>query len=98
VPRTTQTVWSEGIYHGLPTFPDHDSKKYTAIVTGANGISGSEIVGVLSESPERWETIYALSRKPPVNNNPHVKTLAADFLLSSPEELAEKFQKEGLKA
>ncbi len=33
-----------------------------------------------------------------MNNNPHVKTLAADFLLSSPEELAEKFQKEGLKA
>jgi hypothetical protein len=96
--RTTQTVWSEGIYHGLPTFPDHDGKKYTAIVTGANGISGSEIVDVLSASPERWGTIYALSRKPPVNDNPHVKTLAADFLSSTPEELAEKFKEEGVKA
>ncbi|KAN0095648.1 hypothetical protein V8E51_016359 [Hyaloscypha variabilis] len=97
MPRTTQTVFSEGIFHGLPTFPDHDGKKYTAIVTGANGISGSEIVDVLASSPERWETIYALSRKPPVNKNPHVKTIAADFL-SSPEELAALFKKEGIKA
>jgi len=47
MPRATQTVFSEGIFHGLPTFPDQDGKKYTAIVTGANGISGSEIVDVL---------------------------------------------------
>ncbi len=97
MPRKTQTVFSEGIFHGLPTFPDHDGKKYTAIVTGANGISGSEIVDVLASSPERWETIYALSRKPPVNKNPHVKTIAADFL-SGPKELAALFKKEGIKA
>jgi hypothetical protein len=98
MPRTTQTVFSERIFHGLPTFPDHDGKKYTAIVTGANGISGSEIVNVLASSPERWETIYAMSRRPPVNNSPHVKTIAADFLSSTPEELAEQFEKAGIKA
>lgn len=96
--RTTQVVYSEGIFHGLPTFPDHDRKKYTAIVTGANGISGSEIVDVLTASPERWETIYAMSRRPPTNKNPHVKTIASDFLSSTPQELAALFQEEGVKA
>jgi hypothetical protein len=98
MPRTTQTVFSEGIFHGLPTFPDQDGKKYTAIVTGANGISGSEIVDVLASSPERWETIYAMSRKPPVNKHQNVKSIAADFLSSTPEELSALFKKEGIKA
>jgi hypothetical protein len=98
MPRTTQTVFSEGIFHGLPTFPNHDEKKYTAIVTGANGISGSEIVDVLASSPERWETIYAMSRKPPLNKHQNVKSISADFLSSTPEELAALFKKEGIKA
>jgi hypothetical protein len=96
--RTTQTIYSEGIFHGLPTFPSHDGKKYTAIVTGANGISGSEIVNVLADVPERWETIYAMSRRPPQSTNPRVKPIAADFLSSTPEELAALFKKEGVKA
>lgn len=96
--RTTQTVYSEGILHGLPTFPSHDGKKYTAIVTGANGISGSEIVNALAASPERWETIYAMSRRPPASEHANVKNIAADFLDSTPEELAEIFKKEGIKA
>lgn len=88
---TTETVYSDGIFCGLPTFPVHDGKKYTAIETGANGISGSEIVNVLAAAPERWELIYALSRRPPVCSNPRVKPIAADFLDSSPEELAALF-------
>lgn len=94
----TQTVYSEGIFHGLPTFPSHDGKKYTAIVTGANGISGSEIVNRLASAPERWETIYALSRRSPKNSNPRVKSISADFLASTPEELAAIFKKEGIQA
>ena len=81
----------------MPTFPAHDGKKYSAIVTGANGISGSTIVDVLAESPERWETIYAISRHPPMSTQPHVKTIAADFL-NSPEDIAEWLKKEGVKA
>jgi hypothetical protein len=96
--RITQTIYSEGLFHGLPTFPSHDGKKYTAIVTGANGISGSEIVNVLAAAPERWEIIYAMSRRPPTSTNPKVRPIAADFLSSTPEELAAVFKKEGIKA
>lgn len=93
-----QTVYSEGIHHGLPTFPDHDGKKYTAIVTGANGISGSEIVNALVAAPETWEIIYAMSRRPPPAANDRVKPIAADFKDSTPEQLAELFKKECVKA
>jgi hypothetical protein len=96
MPRITQTTYSEGILYGLPTFPAHEGKKYTAIVTGSNGISGSEIVSALAASPERWETIYSMSRKPPKSSNPHVKPIAADFLNSTPEELAALFEKQGV--
>jgi len=82
--------------YNLPTFPQHDGKKYTAIVTGANGITGSAIVEVLASSP-RWSTVYALSRKPPTSTRPNVKNIAADFL-ASPEELAAILKKEGVKA
>lgn len=96
--RTIQTVYSEGIFHGLPTFPDHDGKKYTAIVTGANGISGSEMVNVLAGAPERWDTIYAISRRLPASTNPRVKNISADFLNSTPEALASLFKQHKIKA
>ncbi|RFU28096.1 hypothetical protein B7463_g8256, partial [Scytalidium lignicola] len=96
--RILQTIYSEGIFHGLPTFPDHDGKKYTAIVTGANGISGSEMVNVLAAAPERWETIYAMSRRLPASTNPRIKNIAADFLNSTPEALATLFKEHGIKA
>ncbi|KAG0647472.1 Short chain dehydrogenase gsfE [Hyphodiscus hymeniophilus] len=98
MPRTLQTTYSEGILYGLPTFPAHNSKKYTAIVTGSNGISGSEIVNALIASPERWETIYSMSRKPPKSDNRRVKPIAADFLNSTPAELAVLFKKESITA
>lgn len=97
MPSNTLTVQDNGIYHHLPTFPAHDGKKYSAIVTGANGISGSAIVDVLAESPDRWEIIYAISRRPPVSTQSHVKPIAADFL-ESPEVIAELLKKEGVKA
>ncbi len=86
----SQIVVSKGIFHGLPTFPDHEAKKLRIIVTGANGISGSAMVKVLSEAPERWEKIYALSRRPPPGKlPPHVEHIAVDFLESSPEQIAQ---------
>lgn len=81
----SQTVYSKGILHGLPTFPDHDDKRYSIIVTGANGISGTAMLKVLSENPSRWDKIYALSRRPPQHpDNEHIIPLAVDFLDSTP--------------
>jgi hypothetical protein len=94
----TLSVQTRGIYYNLPTFPAHDGKKYTAIVTGANGMTGASLVDVLASLPERWGTIYALSRRPPTSSRPNVKNIAADFLSSTPEELAGLFKKEGVKA
>ncbi|KAK1759073.1 NAD(P)-binding protein [Echria macrotheca] len=76
-----QTVVSEGIFHGLPTFPEHDGKTYTAIVTGANGITGAHILRTLVNAPKRWSRIYALSRKPPtVPLGDRVTFVSVDFL------------------
>ncbi|KAL2064336.1 hypothetical protein VTL71DRAFT_4830 [Oculimacula yallundae] len=93
-----RTIHNKGIHHNLPTFPDHDGKKYTAIVTGANGISGSEILNALIAAPERWGVIYAMSKRPPPSQCERVKSIAADFLDSTPEDLAELFKREGVEA
>lgn len=42
-----QHVQSKGIYHGLLVFPDH-VQGLTAIVTGANGMSGDHMVSTPS--------------------------------------------------
>jgi hypothetical protein len=95
---TTNTVTSKGIFHGLPTFPEHDGKQYTAIVTGANGISGSHILSALAETPSRWTKIYALSRKVPSKAViPHVTYLAVDFL-DEPEKIAKILTDNGISA
>jgi hypothetical protein len=95
----SQTVVSKGIFHGLPTFPEHDGKKLSIIVTGANGISGSAMVKVLSEAPERWNKIYALSRRPgayPANSS--IVSIAVDFLSSTPEDIAKVLKDHQVKA
>lgn len=95
---STQTVLSKGIFHALPTFPEHDGKQYTAIVTGANGISGAHILSVLAETPSRWSKIYAFSRKVPTKPvADHVTHLAVDFL-NSPEEIAKVLKDNRVKA
>ncbi|KAK4942605.1 hypothetical protein LTR10_017734 [Elasticomyces elasticus] len=84
-----QTVVSKGSFYGLPTFPHFQGQKLRIIVCGANGISGSAMVKVLSEAPERWEKIYALSRRPPQSENPsNVVPIAVDFLHHGPNEIA----------
>ncbi len=95
----SQTVISKGIYHGLPTFPDHEGKKQRIIVTGANGISGSAMVKILSEGPGRWDKIYALSRRPPTGKLPsNVEHIAVDFLESTPEQIAGILKSNGVEA
>jgi hypothetical protein len=49
---------NKGIYKNLPSFSS-DIKGLTAIVTGANGISGFHTMRVLLESPERWKKVWA---------------------------------------
>lgn len=95
----TQTVQTRGIYHGLPVHPP-SVKNLTAIITGANGISGNYMLRALSQDPSRWSKIYCLSRRPPAipdglpKNAEHI---ACDFL-SSKEEIAEVLRKKGVKA
>jgi hypothetical protein len=94
----SQSVFSKGIFHSLPDLSKHDGKKYSAIVTGANGITGSHLIKILADASQRWGTVYALSRRvpsDPVAGN--VKYLAIDFL-SSPEEIASVLVENRVKA
>jgi nucleoside-diphosphate-sugar epimerase len=52
-----------GIYRNLPIF-DPSIKGLKAIVCGATGISGFNTIRSLLDTPDRWSTIYALSRSP----------------------------------
>ena len=100
-PTQTQLVRSEGIFHGLPAFPDSpEVRGLTALVTGANGISGYSMVKVLSAAPDRWAKIYCASRRPPPDyffselgeGAKNVEHIEADFL-SEPAALAETLKK-----
>ena len=58
----------------------------------------SHMVRVLAESLQRWETVYALSRKPPNTGvAPNVKNLAVNFL-TSPNEIAKILKENNVKA
>jgi hypothetical protein len=94
-----QIVQSKGIYHGLPVFPE-SVKGLTAIITGANGISGNYMLRVLAQNPERWTKIYCLSRRPPLIPDglpPNAEHIALDFL-QSPSEIAKVLKEKGVKA
>jgi hypothetical protein len=94
-----QVVQSRGIYHGLPVYPS-ELRGLTAIITGANGISGNYMLRVLAQAPERWSKIYSLSRRPPAlpdglpKNAEHI---AVDFL-QKPEEIGAVLKDKGVKA
>lgn len=98
-----QPVRQSGIYHNLPQF-DPSIKDLTAIVTGANGISGFHTCRALLDSPHRWKKIYAMSRRPPPEDMMNLLTpeqrgkiehVASDFL-KEPEELADAMKKAGV--
>ncbi|KAI4624546.1 hypothetical protein J4E83_004221 [Alternaria metachromatica] len=94
-----QLVESKGIFHGLPVYPS-SLKGLTAIITGANGISGNYMLRVLAQDPERWTKIYCLSRRPPAipdglpKNAEHIPL---DFLQDS-EDIAKVLKDKGVKA
>ena len=96
---------NSGIFKNLPSF-DPDIKGLTAIVTGANGISGFHTMRVLLESPKRWKKIWAASRRPPPkemmdllaeDQRSRVEHVACDFLLK-PEEIAKQLQDKNVTA
>lgn len=98
-------VQTKGIFHSLPTFSP-DVKGLTAIVTGANGISGFHTMRVLLESPQRWTKIWAASRRPPPpemmellpqEQRERVEHVACDFLFK-PEEIAKQLAGKGVTA
>lgn len=94
-----QTVQSKGIYHGLPVYAP-PLNGLTAIITGANGISGNYMLRVLAQDPARWSKIYCLSRRPPAipdglpKNAEHI---ALDFL-KDPGEISRVLKAKGVKA
>ncbi|RFU24187.1 hypothetical protein B7463_g12150, partial [Scytalidium lignicola] len=92
-------VQSQGIFHGLPVYPE-SKLGYNAIVTGANGISGSYMLRVLAESPTRWNSVFALSRRAvpiPPEWSQSVQSASLDFL-QSPEAIAEVLKDNKAKA
>lgn len=94
-----RVVQSKGIYHGLPVYPS-SLKGLTAIITGANGISGNYMLRVLAQDPERWSKIYCLSRRPPAIPNglpKNAEHIALDFL-KEPNEIAKVLKEKGVKA
>ncbi|KAH8803352.1 NAD dependent epimerase/dehydratase family protein-like protein [Xylogone sp. PMI_703] len=92
-------VRNVGIYHGLPVY-DPSITGLTAIVSGANGISGYHMVRVLAQSPQRWSKIYCLSRRPPLlpdgfpENAEHIPL---DFLQDS-EQIAAVLKEKNVRA
>lgn len=84
--RTQFSVWSEGIFHGLPVLPD-SAKGLRAIVVGASGTSGQPLVDVLATDRQRWSRVYALSRKRPKGNSPSIQHVPVDLTLE-PEHLS----------
>ena len=95
----TQAVQTRGIYHGLPVFPEN-LEGLTAIITGANGISGQYMLRVLAQSPGRWKKIYCLSRRPPAIPGglpSHAEHIPLDFL-KKPADIAEILKEHGVHA
>ncbi|TDZ27552.1 Uncharacterized protein C8034_v009766 [Colletotrichum sidae] len=63
----------------------------SAIVTGATGILGREIVSRLGKNQGEWKTVYALSRSKKDEYAPNVKHASID-LTASAEEMAENLK------
>ncbi|KIW77863.1 hypothetical protein Z517_07696 [Fonsecaea pedrosoi CBS 271.37] len=89
-------VRNVGIYHNLPQF-DPQLTGLTALITGANGISGFNTLRALLQSPQRWSRIYTLSRRPippemmkllPADVHNRIHHISCDLLQSDPGEIA----------
>ncbi|KAH8424782.1 SDR family oxidoreductase [Aspergillus melleus] len=69
----------------------------TAIVTGATGILGREIVHQLAKTPNVWTTVHALSRSQKEPYPEHVQHDKID-LLATPEDIAEQLKAQNVEA
>ncbi|EXF85170.1 NAD dependent epimerase/dehydratase [Colletotrichum fioriniae PJ7] len=94
-----------GIYRNLPTF-DESIEGLTAIITGANGISGFNTMRALLDSPKRWKTIFCLSRRPPpeemmnllsTDARSRIEIVTCDFL-DEPASIAKSMKEAGVRA
>ena len=95
-PIKTQQVYTSGIHHGLPVIsPSHTGLK--AIVVGASGMSGQCMIDILTQHPQRWEKIYAMSRRPPQTKSSNVKHVPLD-LTKEPEDMAKMSKAHGVEA
>jgi hypothetical protein len=95
----TEVVVTKGIFTGLPTFPP-SLTGLSAVVVGASGISGQHMLHVLSQSPNRWSKVYALSRSLPhipEDMNERIVHVPVD-LLTGPEEIAAVLKEAQVKA
>lgn len=93
-----QSVRSSGIYHGLPVIDD-DHKGLKAIVVGASGMSGQTMIDVLCQNSQRWEKVYALSRRAPQLSIDATNVEHVPFdLLKQPHELAEQLKEHKVEA
>ncbi|KAH8883348.1 hypothetical protein GQ53DRAFT_882990 [Thozetella sp. PMI_491] len=95
----------KGIYRNLPTFSPN-IKDLTAIITGANGISGFHTLRALLQSPRRWKKVWALSRQPPPTElmsllsdkeKSRVEHVPIDFLVD-PQSIADTLSKRNVTA
>lgn len=92
----SRKIHTSGIYHGLPTYPQHEGKQYTALVLGSSGITGAYLLRVLSQSP-LWKEIFAISRSAPQVPLPsHVHHIALD-LLQDPAVISEAFNRNNIR-
>ena len=95
----------DGIYRNLPTF-DPAIKGLSAIVCGASGVSGFNAIRALLSTPDRWSTVYTISRHP-LNDRAlrffsdeqlsRIKQICID-LTSSAAEVAANLQDSNVKA
>lgn len=93
----TFLVRSEGIFHGLPVLPD-ELRGQRAMVVGASGQSGQPMIDALDSNPQRWEKVYALSRRSPTTNKTsNVEHVPVD-LLWSPERISATLLKHQVQA
>ena len=88
--RKSQEVYSDDFYHGLPVLADKGLK---ALVVGASGMSGQSMIDVLLQSPQRWNQIYALSRRAPTASQSTSLMHVPVDLLEDPQETASKLSK-----
>jgi hypothetical protein len=77
---SSTSITTKDVCYGVPTYPNIPDGQ-TAIVAGANGVSGQYMLKLLADNPKRWKKVYALSRRPPVGiDAPNIEHIALDFL------------------